>query len=124
MAQQTYASTNNIATATTSVETTYPVEYGGGCLGMTAIGQNELSYENRISTSNAVTADGSDLYAELQNFIALQCRVQPTGLSTVALTAPFAGINGSTTFTFTATPRSVMLRLQQMLNAMLSQPNA
>lgn len=132
MAQQIYAATNalsNAAPATTSVVTTYPVEYGGGCLGMTAINSTELHYDRQISTPNTVTSDGSDLFAELQNFIALMCRLagttatSQTGLNSVTLTAPFSGINGAATTTFAMTPRSVMLKLQQMLSNMLANPN-
>lgn len=146
MAQQAYTATNNVSTTTTSTLTTYPVEQGGtlswgsgvglsGSAGgsgaqavfnSTGINAAELNADTRLTTTGAVTADGVDFYAELQNFITLLCRVPTLGLSGVTLNGVGTAQNGvgtAHTPVFVMTPRVAMFRLQQMLTAMLSQPN-
>lgn len=149
MAQQLYTTSSetiaNNALAGQSVITTYPVEQGGGCLTWgsnsalnstgvltteytTGISSSELNYKNRIVTSSAngrtTVADAPDLYAELQNFIAIMTRAQTSS----AVTSGLSGANNtqaatSGTVVHTASPRVILFRLQQMVNSMLANPN-
>lgn len=151
MPQQTYTpSATPLSTATTSIIQTYPLEHGGGTLSWgTAVGitgtagasgasiaqpngiaTTELNYKNRLTTPDTVVGhlDGTDLYAELQNFIAQVCKTigNSNGLSTVTLNSfgtAAAGTGAAFTPSVVLTPRAAMFRLQQMLTTMLANPN-
>jgi hypothetical protein len=102
---QTYVSTGSTA------HPAHMVADEGGTLILANVGGAELDYRTAIRTGD------KDLFAELQDLVALFCRAStgnPStgGLSTGTAQTPYPSV----------TPREVLLRLSLMINNMLSSP--